>query len=578
VRREAQREALALQAIQVTWGLARFPMLSAELLRQGSEAAARGDLAGALALYEEAAGYAPGSVDALVGRAALQWQMDKSRILEIGRALGRGLWNATQDGRWGLRLSSNLLLSLLIAWLAVLVLLAGILAVKIQPLLSHDLVERVCARAPPSSQWSLGLLVLLLPLLAGLGLFWAAALSLVISAPYLMRRERWVVSAILAVLVVLPMGYQRVAAAHLVASSPHLAAAQAAEEGGRADGLLRELRRWAEHAPEAGLPRYYLGLVLRRRGELPQAEAAMIQAVQRLPDSGFAQVGLGNVQYLQGRFAEAEATYRQAAEVQRSSAAAQLNLVRLYSQRLQLDQANEALARAARLDSRMVRMVAEFHGQGLAGFVLDEPVPWNALAGSLLPPAGEIAKLAEGLWGTPLRGIRLQHLPAVAGAILVAFWAAVAARRGVPPARRCVQCGVAFCGKCQPLTAERDYCRPCAAVFRSRETVAAFVRIRRIQESEEWGRRQRVRVGLLAILLPGGGDLYRGRILGGLLLALPAVWFVVEGVLLDALTPSFRFADPIPGPIRGTVVVLALLALVAISMRRAWSKPTPLSR
>ena len=282
------------------------------------------------------------------------------------------------------------------------------------------------------------------------------------------------------------------------------------------------------------------------------------------------QVGLGNLEYLQGRLPDAEATYRRAAEIMPASAAVQLNLSKLYTQRLQFDQSNVALTRSNKLDPDMVRAVSYFHGQGITQFVIDEWVPWDALAASLTLRTGGVRAVAEGFWGAPLRGVRLTLLPYVAALLLVLFWAHVMLRGRRPPVRRCVQCGTPFCRKCQTNPKEKEYCGPCAAVFRQREGVAAFVRVRRLREGEEWLRQERTRVGILGSVVPGGSDLYRGRTLRGLLLCLPAVWLLTEGMALDLWTPSFRFASPLPSPIRWAVAVLLILGLYLYSVRRSW--------
>lgn len=573
LRPEAEREERALQAIQLSWGLTRFSLLAAEEIRLGAEAGDSGDLTRALGLYDAALANTPESPEALFGRASLVWHMDKARVFEVVRNLAEGLSQSLRGRETGFRVISNALLSLLVTWPAALCLVAVIFAIRIQPLFGHELNERMLKSLPPPCQESLGLLLFLLPLAAGLGLCWAAIVAFLLCAPYMTGRERGTVFFLGAVLVVLPFGYQWVAARHILASSHHFALVQAVERGGRGETLVQELRSWIEAAPDGGLPHYYLGLVLKRRGELAEAEAELAQAAQLLPQAGFVQVGLGNLQYLLGRLSEAEATYRRAAEILPASAAVQLNLSKLYTQRLQLDQSNEALTRSLILDPRMARTVSPFHGQGFTQFVIDEPVPWEALVAGLTPPPGETRAVAEGLWGSPLRGVSLPLLPYAVGVLLVLFWTHGRLRGGMPPVRRCHQCGTPFCGKCQPNPKEKEYCAPCAAVFRQRDGVTAFVRGRRIREGEEWLRRERARIGILGSVVPGGGDLYRGRLVRGILLCVPAVWLLAEGFVLDRLMPSFRFASPLPSPIRYTAAFILLGALYLYSVQRSWRRP-----
>jgi hypothetical protein len=109
-------------------------------------------------------------------------------------------------------------------------------------------------------------------------------------------------------------------------------------------------------------------------------------------------------------------------------------------------------------------------------------------------------------------------------------------------------------------------------VFRHRDGVTAFARGRRIREGEEWLRRERARTGILGSVVPGGGELYGGRLIRGILLCVPAVWLLAEVFLLDRLTPSFRFASPVPGPIRYKVAFLLLAALYLYSAHRSWGR------
>jgi tetratricopeptide (TPR) repeat protein len=573
MRSEAEGEERALQGIQLTWGLTRFPLLADEEMRLAAEAAEGGDPARALALYDAALANTPESAAALMQRAGLIWQVDKTRLLEAIRNLASGLSQALRGRETGFQLGSNLMLSLLVAWLTLLCLVAILLSIKIQPLFGHELSERLLKGLPPSSQVSLGLLLFVLPLMLGLGLLWAAVAALLVCAPYVGRRERAAVSLLLAMLVTLPFGYEWVAARHILASSHRFSLVRAVEQGGRGETLVRELRQWIGEAPNAGLPRYYLGLVLKRRGELAQAEAEMAHAAQLLPRAGFVQVGLGNLDYLLGRLPEAEKDYQRAAGILPASAAVQLNLSKLYTQRLQLDQSDEALTRSLKLDPHTARTVSFFHGQGLTEFVVDEPVPWSALAAGLTPPIRDVRAVAEGFWGRPLSGVPLALLPYAAVLLLILFWAHVMLRGRTPPVRRCHQCGTPFCVRCQTTPKEKEYCSPCAAVFRQREGVAAFVRGLRIREGEIWVRREHARVGILGSVVPGGGDLYEGRIALGLLLCLPAVWLLAEGFVLEHLTPSLRFASPLPGPIRYPVAMLLLLALYLYSAYRSWRRP-----
>jgi tetratricopeptide (TPR) repeat protein len=542
-------------------------------MRAGDAAEAGGDPSRAAALYDAAVANTPESPPALFGRAASTWQADKTQLAPVLRDLLQGVAESLRTPQAGDFLTGNLILSLVLTCLVLLCVVALILAFRVWPLFSHELNERPLKAFPPSAQYSLGLLCLLFPLVLGLGLLWSTVLLLLIAAPYLTLRERICVSLLLALLAALPSGYRWVATRHVLAASPGFALAKSVEEGGRGDGLVQALARWRGEEPANGLAHYYLGIALKRRGDLPQAEAALLEAARLMPRETSVLVGLGNLHYLRGRLAEAEAAYRTAA-AHSPSAAAQMNLFKLHAQRLQIEQSREARNRGEQLDPHMAQTLSRFHGQGGAEFVVDESVPRETLLAGLAPAAQDVAAVAEGLWGAPLRGVPLPYLPHVAALLFLLFWTHVALRGRMPAVRRCRQCGAPFCPRCQKSPKEKEYCQPCATVFRPRQAgVAAFVKVRRIREGEEWARHERTRIGVLGSLLPGGSDLYRGQVIWGLCLALPAIWLMLEGGLLDLLTPSLRFLVPLPGSMRWGGAILLLLGLYAWSLRRSWRPP-----
>ncbi len=570
----AVQEEARLQEIMVRWGLSRFPLLSSELIRYAGEAMDSGDADRAFILYGRAASYTPEMPRALIGLAAATWQAHKLRFMEAGWDVLCGLAPALRTGIARSYLSRNLLLSLTVAWLAVLCLVAGIFGLKTQPLFAHEVLRHGVIRVAPEARFGLGLLLFLLPLALGLGLVWTAVWAMLVSAPFLTRREGLLVSALFVGLAIMPIGYRWIATGHLRASSPHLALAQAVERGERGEGLVGGLRQWSQEGPDSGLASYYLGLVLKRRGDLEGAQAAMAKAGQERPRAAFVQVGLGNLDFLQGRVADAEAAYLRAVDQGPPSATVQMNLAQVYAQRMQLDQYDLAVARSLKLDPHMLSTVSRFHAAGVTGLVSDESVPWDVLAGAVTPPPAAIEEVAEGLWGSPLRGIRLPVLPGVAAGLLLIFWGYRFARRESLPARHCEECGRIFCGTCRTSAKERRYCPRCAGSGQ-REGVAAVVRTRRLRETEEWLAREQTRTEVLGTLLPGGSDLYSGRLLPGFLLCLAGVWIALEGLLLPALTPSLRLPSPLPWTIRWLAALAVLSGLYFVSRRRCRQKPEP---
>lgn len=564
---EAEREYRTLQGISVTWGLWRTPRLAERLLREARRAAATGDGPRALALASQAIESDPRWWEAYLLRARILWGTDKAQVVAAALDLATGVVQAWRSPWISYRLMGSTLAGLLLAVLLALLLYAAVLVFKYHPLLAHDLSEGRLAKLPGRAHSSLALLLILLPLATGLGLYWSALFALVILAPYSLDRERVVASALLVLAALLPLGYLALSQWHLAQASPRLATAAEAEAGGRGEDLVAAAEAWAREEPQRGLPQYYLGLVRKRRGELAQAQVHLAQAVSLAPRLAPAQVALGNVLYLQGDLEGAEAAYLRAVGLQPRIASARANLGQLYAQRLQLDRANRELTETAALDPAMASLLSRHRGQSASGesVLVDEPVDLRSLWGAM-PSAADAGRLADALWGGLLRWVPLMASPLAWLAGVGGLWSVTLWRRRRGFARGCRNCGKPFCPKCQTSIREEHYCPSCAAVFRVKEGVAAYVKVRRIREVEEWQSRRRRRHGILGVLFPGAGHLYAGDTVGGIIMLLLAVICLNQIALLDLLAPALDFPSLLPSSIRWGLLGVPLLLLYLASI------------
>jgi tetratricopeptide (TPR) repeat protein len=566
--KEAERHEQALVPLQLRAGLATAPLLGDTLVEAARHAGLDGDLPAAFRLYDRALLYDPRHVEALAGRAASRWGLSPGRVAGALSDAARSVSASLGDRLTAGRMLGNLLLSFMAAWLLCLLICAGVAALRTHAVFFHDLQEGLFRRFLPPARWSLSLLVLLAPLFLGLGLLWTAVAALLLLAPYLAPRERLLASILLAGLALMPLGYRWIAAQHRLAASPRLHASLAAERGGVGEDLLAALEAWRADHPNSGLAAYYLGVVQKRRGDLAAAEQSLAAAVKLRPSWSFAQTGLGNLHALAGRQAEAEAAYLKATSLRESFAAA-ANLGALYTVQMQLEKSAEWMRRSAQADGHAAGLLARAAARGGTAAMLEEPVPAAVLAAEL-GTEDEGDAIAEGFWGGPLRGISLRWLPAVALALLAAFWAQ-ARLRSARAAARCQECGTPFCTQCHPNFRERTYCGPCTPVFRERDGIPAMAKVARFREADAWSRRERKRTAWLAALIPGGGWWYRGAGLA-LPVSLLALGALLEGMVLDAAAPSLRFPSPYPWTVRwggALAIVLLLQGLSVWQGRRA---------
>ncbi len=555
---EAERELIVLREIYANLGLARFPQLADRLVREARQALAAQDYPKAARLAEGASEADPAAALPHLLHAQILWQWDWQKAPAALRSLGVGTVLAWRSARDRQLLLGNLLANLIVAFQLALGVVAVILFLRCHRLLSHDLSHAI--RLPTGGSVALTI-VLLLPAILWLGIFWTVLLLLLFVAPYASRGDRVVVSAMLVGLLLLPLGYRTVARLQLLGESPRAVLAEEVEAGARGDEVLVQMREWAALAPGHHLPTYYLGLVHKRRGETAEAARVLKRAVDLAPNRPAPWVALGHVLYQQGDKEGALAAYERAIAAPGNSAVAHLAAGSILAERLQFDRARSEFDEAFRRDPSLISLVILAQQGGKRNFLADERVASWEIWGTLWPGQPGAEALAQDLWGERLRSVPLASLTLAAGAVLAAFWVLASAGRRVGQARPCPQCGKVFCGRCQMLTPEERACAACATAGNPRLGLAAPLKIQRIREAERYRDVQRRVAEVLAVFLPGAGHLYLGRTFSGMLLLLPSLFFLTELLGERFLAISLR-VPPSMAWLMGTLIVVPLLVVL----------------
>jgi tetratricopeptide (TPR) repeat protein len=562
---EADREMIFLQEIYADLGLTRFPQLADRLVREARLALAAQDYPKAARLAERAGEMDPTAALPHLLRAQILWKGGWGNALPALRSLAAGTVLAWKSGRDRLLLLGSLLAKLIVAFQLALGVVGVILFLRCHRLLSHDLSHAI--RLPTGGSFALTMVVLL-PAVLWLGIFWTVLLLLLFVAPYASRGERLVVTAMLLGLLVLPLGYRTQARLQLLGDSPRAVLAEEVEAGARGDEVLAQIREWAAQTPTHYLPAYYLGLVHKRRGEIAEATQALKRAVDLAPNRPAPWVALGNVLYQQGNKDGALAAYERAIAAPGNSAVAHLAAGSLFVERLQFDRSRSEFDEAFRRDPGLISLMMVAREGRKRSFLPDDRVSSSEVWGTLWPGQPGAEALAQDLWGERLRGVPLETLPMAAVAVLMAFWVLASAGRRVGQARPCPQCGKVFCGRCQMLSPEERACAACATVGNPRLGLAAPLKIQRMREAERFRELQRRVAEVLAVFLPGAGHMYLGRTFTGLLLLLPSLFFLTQLFGERFLSMTLRVPPTMAWLVGALVVVPLLVLLYAVSVLR----------
>lgn len=408
-------------------------------------------------------------------------------------------------------------------------------------------------------------MLLLLPLVAGLGPAPVAGLLVAALWMHLERAERIVLGAWIALVCLLPLG-----GAHLAASTVWDGTPAAALQAVDRDGDFPALATLAERVASGDADPETLFVVARARkrtGALAEARRLYERALEARPAWPEALVNLGNVRFLEGDLDEAEELYTRAIDLDPALAAAYFDLSRVHYDRLDLGPGQEARARAVELDPALAERYVGGEGPVPANaWLVDLPIGDEALA-ALADRAGAAegervgAALAAALFG-PVPA----HAAPLAGAGLLALLllAPLMRARRRRPAAGCVRCGRPVCAACDPEAAGGAQCGQCLNVFEHRARVDEAARERKERAVRVHGARRALWRRAAAVAFAGafvGGAAFRGAIL------LLAGWFLVALVLLPA-----GLVEPLHGglPVAWKLAILAPpLTLCAVWTWRA---------
>jgi tetratricopeptide (TPR) repeat protein len=499
----------AAQAVGVRY-LSDF---SRTAVSQGRNAERQGQTARAARAYDAAIALDGTSYDAVASKIGFLL-----RQRQFGKALSLfpdsfGALFQTREARFAL--FSSLALWGAIAFSAAALATVFILLWRCGPRLTHDLGEQAGRRFGAGAALPFTLIVLGLPLAAGLGPYWLLLWWTVVVFPYAAARERAILAVGLIVMALAPTLFAWIGRENIIRRSPLYVAAvdleEQREDGAAEDGLRQTSSVFAEDSDVW----FLLGMYAQRAGDTQKAIASYDRAVAADPKDYRALVHRGNVRFEEGDYGQASRDYSAAVERNPRAAEALYNL---------------SVARGESYDFQgQARAIAQ--ARAISGSSVDA---WSSrlTLSRVVPAAYSVERARQRIekWNAQSKSRRLPgHLPErgllpalrspatigpLAALLLAVVWAWWRGRRGV--AGECVRCGRPFCGLCKRYGDTPLFCTPCVRLEIRREEpgIAAHV-----DQTREIRRRIALRdraCRVLSILLPGAHPYFSERPMRGL--------------------------------------------------------------
>lgn len=422
--------------------------------------------------------------------------------------------------------------------------LAVILVVKHGSLLYHDVHEAHASGRGSESRTRLLLAVVLgLPLILFMGVWWASCYWMLLLWVYLGARERALAIAMLVFALVLPAGtavYRLLYTAYRDPAVQLLVASRSASDPRR---LLQMLKSYTDRHPDDADVKFVLGNHYLRAGRYEDA-LSIYQGINAT-NHGYqiALVNMGNVLFHLRDFENAIKRYESALAIDSSSPLINYNIKAAYSERFDFAMADEYMRRAQAIDSKAVDRLSsqtvmkvadeEFTTRKIAIRMLTGTVT----SGRETDPsiASELARRPE------MRAVLTSAYYPLLFGLLVAGGLAAMQRSRAGIALGCLKCGRAFCKRCQRGVGRDRYCSQCAHIFIVKDGISEDARNRKFQEIQSFSTAASRRNLILSLILPGSEQVMRDRSIAGFLTM--TLWLFLLAV---AFLDQWQFSRAIP--------------------------------
>jgi len=470
----------------------------------------------------------PDSPDVSFHQARVDW--DRRSYLAAARAYLRGCFLLSKS--WSSR--RLILISAIPLFLLALAgaLVVGIVfqTVRFLPELFHDGWELGRLLFSRNNAIVFAAVVVLLPVFAGLGPLWLLAWLFVLCWSYLGTKDRITAGVFwLLALALVPLNEVWLHRGLRPAGAPAEAVSMILEQ--RADpAVVRELNDLGSAFDGSSSYHLVMAAVFRMHGEQLGAREHFQKAALLDDKDPRPLIFLGNLSFDDGNPLGAIEFYLKAAARDPKNPMVFYNLSKAYDRTYRFEEADRMQRKARKLNG------GRDIGPGTVGLgdgLLQPSLGWGDLH-RMRQEVGPDAWAAAGLAPRDLdaRQLSLRPIPlAIFCTGLLGVLLVFARGRWMWKSTACARCGKVFCPRCKTATESEAYCSQCISVFLKRDTVAIeqhvvkVEQIRRREVIENLGRR------LVAVVVPGSGEVLLGRWISGVLSTFLVLLFVLGAML-----------------------------------------------
>jgi tetratricopeptide (TPR) repeat protein len=491
--------------------VAREEEVSGALVVEGNEHLEAGRLAAARDSFQLAVEFDAEMPHAWFGLANVAWASGERG--EAVAALRKGLSTAWLS--WVHRMAALHVM----AWLAVIAMqfavwpVSLILLLRHLPLVHHGLSERWRKRLPPTTNAVAAGILPWMILIVPWGLLWAPAAWFGLSGPFLSRRERWAAGAVVLLALLSAASMGPLSEATRWTLDPRMVQVATAAQGAATMDRHRTLMDLVERDPKNAVLQFLLADQIRAQGRPAEALKAYDRAADLDPSLYQVANNRGTLLFGLGRYASAVPEFRKAIDAHPEVLTPHYNLYLTQQQRFDFTAAEQTLAAAREIDEAgITSLLANRAGHQARLDVLETRVePGLAMAHARSALEGDVT--------TSLASTVKPSWPMILAMVSTLTALLLTRSRPFLPSA-CAGCGRVACRACSFDASSGPTCGSCLALALRKSSLPAANRARKKEEIAAYQRRRRRTSRILAMIFPGAGHLWAGRVFMGLPLML----------------------------------------------------------
>ncbi len=497
-----------------------LPEFAEAAVQEGNRKIEKKRLAEALSYYTAGSALDPSFADAYYGQARVYFAQGLPKYRYGVIAAVQGFTAPRSSFRGKIYLYSKLVLIGLVAIIACAAIFALIFFLRYNRLLRHDAEEKLGPKIPPLAAHFLVWVLLTLPVLFFLGPLWLVPFWLVIFAPYGRNIERVFAIFFLVIFVFVFPLYRGIAKYANAASDPMLVTYINAISGGPNPKVLLDFQKYVQEHPSDRDAKIMLAYLYKNNEMFEDAAAILQRMMLDAPNDARAPNNLAVICFRQDEMEYAVRLTQKAVQLNPRNAIYKYNLSTMLRAKFNFAQAQQLIEEARAVDPNL--------------FKNGEPSPTQSLL-DVVPSADFIRTKIETKVGDP-RQLFMSPFTILAGALLLtAIILCLIVRNGLH-AHRCVQCGQAFCRKCQTVDRSYGFCIQCLHIFVKKDGVSPASRRTKMSQIESYSKKQKLLRFVGAILVPGSSDVYDQHVVRGVVTMF--LWFLSLTIVIFAI----RFA------------------------------------